>query len=147
MEDRTNWALTRKQWRAEWLSSIQQFSDIDTQRRRWLDLKNTNPHWSFIEYMCCYFDDIGLSNPNVGYEGWVAHGVASKEEVLAVSRFHAVADAYASPDNNDYDHAAILADPQWHKVVESAREAQQALAGMLSDPYEMVLLLEPLTGN
>ena len=43
----------RRFWRANWLGSIQEFADGDTQRRMWLDLSNTNPHFSFVEYLCC----------------------------------------------------------------------------------------------
>lgn len=52
----------RRNWRTNWLSSIQEFADEDTQRRLWLDPTNGNPHYSFGEYVCCYFDDLGLSD-------------------------------------------------------------------------------------
>jgi hypothetical protein len=143
MEDKTDWIELRQHWRPRWLSSIQQFSDIETQREQWLNPTNTNPHWSFIEYMCCYFDDIGLSDTDIGYEGWIFRGLATREEVEAVQRFHALASAYNSPNGDDYDDRAVLADPQWHNVVVAAKAAQQKLAEILTDPEELKLLLEP----
>lgn len=143
MEDKTDWVELRRNWRSQWLASIQQFADIETQRKKWLDPTNTNPHWSFIEYMCCYFDDIGLNDGGLGYEGWVLEGLATRDEVEAVQRFHALADAYNAPNGDDYDDKSVLEDPQWADVVGAAREAQQRLAQLITDPAELKLLLEP----
>ncbi len=128
----------RKNWRTKWLSSIQQFSDEDTQRRLWLDPTNTNPHWSFVEYICCYFDDLGLSDG--GYDWAIDEKLLSQEEVAAVAHFHQVADNYKSPTNN-YDHAAILADAKWTEVVEAAKRAQSDLLIHIDDPHERRLLI------
>ena len=93
--------------------------------------------------MCCYFDDIRLSNTDFGYEGWISQGLATREEVEAVQHFHTLADAYNSPNGDDYDNKAVLADPRWHNVVSAAKAAQQKLAQILTDPEELKLLLEP----
>lgn len=143
MDHKIDWVELRRNWRSQWLASIQQFADIETQRKKWLDPANTNPHWSFIEYMCCYFDDIGLNDGGLGYEGWVLEGLATRDEVEAVQRFHALADAYKAPNGDDYDDKAILEDPQWADVVGAAKEAQQRLAQLITDPAELKLLLEP----
>lgn len=140
MEDKTDWIELRRNWRPQWLSLIQQFADIETQREKWLDLTNTNPHWSFIEYMCCYFNDIGLNN---GYGEWVSRGLATEEEVAAVQRFHTLADSYKSPRGDNYDHKAVLEDPRWLNVVCAAKAAQQRLAQIITEPAELKLLLEP----
>ena len=123
----------RHNWRKFWLSSIAEFADFETQKRKWLDAENTNPHWSFVEYMCNYFDDLGLQV--VGYEGRINEGFVTKEEVAAVENFDRIADSYASP-TNDYDHKAILSDPKWHEVVQAAQEAQQRLLALISDTTE-----------
>ena len=47
----------RINWRWQWLSAIQAFADIELQRRRWTDPHERNPHYSFVECMCSYFDD------------------------------------------------------------------------------------------
>jgi hypothetical protein len=131
---------SRRNWRTKWLSSIQEFADDDTQRRLWLDLTNTNPHFSFVEYFCCYFDDLGLSDG--GYQWALEQGFVSEREVSAVTGFHEIADAYDSP-TDDHDHQAILADPKWAEVVAAAKEAQAELLGLIDDPHERRLLVEP----
>ena len=143
MNDKTDWVLLRQNWRSQWLASIQQFADIETQRKKWLDPANTNPHWSFIEYMCCYFDDIGLHDGGLGYEGWAREGLATRDEIEAVLPFHTLADAYRAPNGDDYDDKAVLEDPQWANVVRAATMAQQRLAQLPTDPAELKLLLEP----
>lgn len=130
----------RRKWRTNWLSSIQEFGDDEAQRRLWLDLAKTNPHFSFVEYFCCYFDNLGLSDG--GYDWAVNENLVSREEAAAVERFHQLADSYDSP-TDDYDHEAILADPKWAEVVEAAKRAQAALLGIIDDPQERHLLLEP----
>lgn len=137
----TDYVELRKNWRPRWLGSIQEFADIDTQRAKWLDPSNTNPHWSFVEIMCCYFDDIGLTD--LGYSGWIEHGLISSAEAAAVADFHAIANAYNSPRGDDYDSAAILGDPRWLHVVEAAKEAQARLAELIADADERRLLLNP----
>lgn len=130
----------RRNWRTDWLSSIQEFADEESQRRLWLDPTNTNPHFSFVEYFCCYFDDLGLSDG--GYDWAVKENLVSPDEVAAVAHFHQIADTYNSP-TDDYDHEAILADPKWAEVVEAAKGAQAALFSLIEDPHERRLLMEP----
>ena len=129
----------RRNWRSNWLASIQEFADIETQRRLWLDPANSNPHYSFVEYLCCYFDDLVLADE--GYRGVLAEGLISSEEVAAVSNFHEIADAYNSP-TDDYDHAAILDDPNWKAVVEAAQQARATLLTLIDDPRERSLLTQ-----
>jgi hypothetical protein len=137
----TDYVELRKHWRPAWLSSIQEFADIDTQRAKWLDPKNTNRHWSFAEFMCCYFDDIGLDETELGYSGWIEHGLITAIEAAAVADFHAIARAYKPPRGDHYDNAAILSDPKWLLVVEAAKKAQARLAELITDPRERDLLL------
>ena len=130
----------RRNWRTNWLSSIQELADDETQRRLWLDSTNTNPHFSFVECFCSYFDDLGLSDR--GYKWAVMQGLLSEEEVAAVAGFHKIAHAYESP-TDDYDHQAILADPKWADVVAAAKQAQAELLRLIDDPREHRLLMEP----
>ncbi len=131
---------TRRNWRRDWLCCIQEFADDEAQRRLWLDRENTNLHFSFVEYFCCYFDDLRLSDD--GYDWAISEGLLSADEVAAVAEFHAAADAYDSP-TDDYDHEAILADAKWAKVVEAAKRAQAALSHLIEDSQERRLLMEP----
>jgi hypothetical protein len=129
----------RRNWRSRWLGSIQEFADDEVQQRTWLDTTNTNPHFSFVEYFCCYFDDLGLSDG--GYRWALNKGLVSENEAKAVSDFHRAADSYDRP-TDDYDHKAILADPKWGEVVAGARHAQAALLPLLDDPQDRRFLVE-----
>ena len=135
-ELRQNW---RRTWRNMLLSSIQEFADADGQRRVWLDPTNTNPHHSFGEYYCSYFDDLNLGDG--GYERAIEEGLLSSEEADTVAEFHRVARAYREPGTT-YDHQSILADPQWAEVVNAAKVAQAGLLSLIDDPVERRLLLE-----
>jgi hypothetical protein len=137
MNDDLEW---RRNWRANWLSSIQEFADDETQRLLWLDTANTNPHFSFVEYLSCYFDGLCLSD--YGYEWAIKQSFVSEQEAEAVAAFHEIADAYRSP-TDDYDHQAILADPKWQDVVATAKQAQAKLLSLLKDTHERGLLMEP----
>jgi hypothetical protein len=128
----------RRFWWANWLGSIQDFADVNTQRRMWLDIPNTNTHFSFVEYICCYFDDLGLSDG--GYQAALTENLVSVDEVAAVADFHRIACDYKNP-TDDHDHEAILADPNWAEVVAAARRAQSALYGLIDDAHERSLLM------
>jgi len=136
-------AELRKNWRRNWLSCIEEFANYDMQKATWLNLRNTNPHYGFVEYIECYFDDLTLNGPNRGYEALVREGLLTLAEAEAVSDFHATADKYEPPNNDDYDHATILADPKWLEVVASARSARERLSVILTNPDELKDLYEP----
>lgn len=53
----------RRNWRRNWLGSVQELADIDTQRRLWLDLNVRNRHYSFVECLSCYFDGMAKFVP------------------------------------------------------------------------------------
>jgi hypothetical protein len=126
-----------------WLSSIQAFSDDETQQSRWLDPQERNPHYSFVECMCSYFDDTFMGDEDA-LQRRVGRGHLTEEEAVAVEQFHALADAYESPGGDDYDDDAILADPKWHAVVDAAEQAKQRLLPLLKEPAEREALMQPL---
>ena len=112
-------------WRSNWLQFIAHLSNIELQRERWLSPENyPSPYWSFAEFMCMYFDDLGL---NSGYEELVAACNVTVTEAAILQDLHASLSAYDSPSGNDYDHAAILADPKWAAVVSLAQQARGRL--------------------
>lgn len=133
----------RRHWRLMWLSSIQAFSDSETQRTRWLDPAERNPHFSFVECMCSYFDDAFLGEDDA-YEKRIATGMLSEEEAAAVAEFHAVAERYKKPTGDDWDVRAILQDAEWHAVVDAAQIAQERLLPLLADGAERDALTQPL---
>lgn len=136
----------RRHWRLVWLSSLQAFGDRDVQEARWLDKKEPNPHFSFVECMCCYFDDAFLAQDDA-YEKKRAAGYVSEAEVAAVADFHALADRYKSPDGEDWDAHRIVSDPKWQEVVHAAQVAQKNLLSLIADGAERAALSGPLAWN
>lgn len=133
----------RLHWRRQWLSSIQAFGDSETQRTRWLDITEPNPHFSFVECMCCYFDD-ALFGEDDTYQKRIVLGHIAIEEAVAVAEFHTLADAYQSPGGKDWDAQAILDDPAWQAIVRAAEQAMDRLLPLLSDACEREALTQPL---
>jgi hypothetical protein len=142
MTTQTASAELRANWRADWLSSIQELADLEMQRATWLNPHNDNLHYSFVEYVGVYFDDLLLGAANGGYAARIAEGLLSDEEAAAASTLHALLDRYEAPID-DYDHRAILEDPAWHRVVGAAREAQASLSTIVVQPEERASLLLP----
>ena len=133
----------RRHWRLVWLSAIQAFADHDTQKRRWTDPRERNPAYSFVECMCGYFDDAYMCEDDA-FERRISSGRLTREEANAVTEFHVVAEAYRSPNGDDYDAKAILADPAWQNVVAMAQSSQNRLMDLLSDQCEVEALFRPL---
>ena len=122
-----------------WLARFSEFADESLQRRSWLgDPPNESPHWSYVEWMCCYFDDCSLSE---GYETFVDQGFVSPAEAKAVLDFHQAASDYNAPNDDDYDHVAILDDPAWHRVIALAQVARERLLALVEKPDERRMLL------
>lgn len=132
----------RHYWRLRWLSSLQEFTDTAVQTTRWADPEETNPHYSFVECMCCYFDDADLAEQD-SYQRRIAGGYLTSSEADAVAEFHLLADQYHSPGRDDYDVNAILSDPAWLGVVKAAQRAQACLLLLLSNPFEVAALTKP----
>ena len=131
-------AETKALWRKNWLQCIAEFADLPLQRRSWFAGPGfESPYWSFVEFNCRYFDDYSLS---YGYDEFVKDGYLTQIEADSVAAFHSAADQYKSPGGDDYDHAAILSDPQWHHVVDLAGQAKAALLAVLQDPAELAIL-------
>ncbi|MEM7569814.1 MAG: hypothetical protein AAF337_08460 [Pseudomonadota bacterium] len=81
------------------------------------------------------------------FERLVARKHLTNEEADAVAQFHSLANAYKSPNNDDYDVEAILADHKWHEVVKAAQDAAQQLLRLLKTPEEKDALTLPLQWN
>jgi len=109
--------------RRDWFGCVQDLSDLDLQRRKWLDPANTNPHWSYIEFCCSY--PAGSQLADALARGWLA---ASEFEIL--SKLGQAISAHSAPGGDDYDNAAVLKDPAWHEVVEAAKRTRQQLFAM-----------------
>jgi|GEM_PF-5637445 hypothetical protein len=47
-------------WIERWLGCINELTSLDFQKISWFNRTHTNPHWSFVEFMCSYFDDLAI---------------------------------------------------------------------------------------
>jgi hypothetical protein len=108
-----------------WLDSFAELGNLELQRVAWLNPHNRNPHWTYIEAVESYFEQLELRN---GYGYAIENGIVSVEEAAIAARTHELLVAYEPPAGDACDHAAILADSQWHTV---CAEAQKALENIL----------------
>jgi hypothetical protein len=133
MNDR---AELRRIWRQNWLNCLREFADHDIQRK-WLDTENRNPHWSYVECMCSYFDDTLAGQ---GYDWTIADGLVTDQEAAAVTSLHHLLDNHKPPGGDQYDHERILNDQAWHEIIDEAKRSLRNLAALLNDPTEKAIL-------
>jgi hypothetical protein len=134
----------RAGWRQRWLGCIRELADLREQRATWLNPENGNPHYSFVECCCSYFDDLALGDPD-SYFKRMSEGLVGAEETAAVAQLHEMLSAYSPPGNDDCDHSAILDDPGWQAVTAEASRTIDRLIGLLSEPEELRALTQPST--
>lgn len=101
-------------WRVRWKASVEELTSLEHQRKTWLDAEKPSVHYTYVEFMCCYFDDLlcGMS-----YNQLAENGYVSEQEKAVVIEWHTALDGYNSPRNDDYDDAAILDDHEWIRIV------------------------------
>ena len=130
----------KNNWRPRWLSSINELTSLDLQKKSWLDTKVRNPHWSFIEFMCKYFDDLALDD---NYKDPLQRGLLTSQEFEIIKEWHEELNNYNSPDNDDSNDDAILKDPAWVKILQIGLIAKSELAKTLSG-FEKEILTEEI---
>jgi hypothetical protein len=129
----------RNLWRERWLGCINELTSLDLQKKSWLDTTHTNPHWSFVEFLCCYFDDLGIDD-NYKYpldKCWL-----TDQEFEIIKDWHEALEKYDSPKNDDYDHVAILNDPKWLAILQSGLTIKDKLASTLNETEKKILTEE-----
>lgn len=112
--------MQKELWRNRWLSCINELTSLKLQRESWLDKENSNPHWLFVEFMCSYFDDLGIDN---NYEYLLNKNWISKNEFETIKNWHELLDKYNSPKNDDYNHKSIIEDKDWQLIIRAGQEA------------------------
>lgn len=127
----------RRTWRQNWLNCLREFADEDLQRRMWLDPGSRNPHWSYIEFMCSYFDDT-LHSRN--YDWAIGEGLVTDQEVATVASLHYLLEHHEAPGGDDFDNERILKDQSWAEIVHAAKSSIGELASILKDPAERAIL-------
>ena len=109
----------RRGWRREWFEAISNISDLELQKKMWLDKNNKNPVWSYVEFAETYFDRLN----NTDYNELVSVGYLTRDESRSVQQFHDAIEAYEPPGRDNWDLKRILKDPAWLHVVECAQNA------------------------
>lgn len=133
MEEKNN-------WRERWLNSICELTSIELQINTWLDQTNTNPHWSFVEFIECYFDDLSL---NDYYATALSMKLVTNQEYELIREWHEMLYNYKSPGDDDYNHKAILEDSNWIGIVEIGEKSKNQLAQII-DSEEKKLLMQKI---
>ncbi|HPF92135.1 MAG TPA: hypothetical protein PLL57_15850 [Flavobacteriales bacterium] len=113
-----------------WLGTLAELTNIDLQRRSWLDTEGQNPHWSFCEFMNCYFGCFGIEGT---YHRFIQDGVVSTAEYEIVKDWHQALSSYKAPKDDDYNHQAILNDPAWLALVAEGEAARRRLEELLTN--------------
>jgi hypothetical protein len=119
-----------------WFNSVYQISDLELQRRTWLDPANRNPHWSYVEFVCSFPDDDQLDDAK-------RRGFLSVEEHAILIDLNRALVLHKAPGGDDYDNAAVLDDPAWHAVAAQAAAARQRLLELTTDSFEREALSGP----
>jgi hypothetical protein len=122
-------------WRKRWLGSINELTSIELQRKSWMDRKTSNPHWSFVEFMCSYFDDLVIDND---YQEQLKESWISNSEFEIIKNWHNALSNYESP-TTDHDREAILEDENWQKIVGLGLEAKRKLSEHLENDELKIL--------
>jgi hypothetical protein len=128
--------MQRELWRNRWLDCINELTSFELQKESWLDKSNSNPHWSFVEVMCCYFDDLGIDN---NYEYQLKKNWISENEFEIIKTWHNLLDNYTSPKKDDYDVEAILMDEEWLLILKEGQKAKSELSKLLNEEEIKIL--------
>lgn len=126
-------------WRERWLECVNELTSLELQMKSWLDTTQTNPHWSFIEFMCIYFDDLHLDDH---YQYFLNKGWITSEEFEIIKDWHEALDKYKSPRNDDHDRQSILNDPKWREIVEKGINSKNKLVEVVSSKEKQILTKE-----
>jgi hypothetical protein len=122
----------KKNWRLRWLDSLVELSNAEFQQR-WIDRRIGVPSWTYIEFMCRYFDDCLVDE---GYDNSIEEGFLSKEEYECIKDFHKSLEKYQAPIS-DYDGESILKDPAWLKIRDLGGRSLENLKKIIVDPEEI----------
>jgi|688.fasta_scaffold1420760_2 hypothetical protein len=129
----------KNNWRPRWLSSINELTSLELQKKSWLEPKVRNSHWSFIEFMCKYFDDLAVDD---NYRDPLQRGLLTNQEFEIIQEWHEELCNYDSPENDDNDHDAILNDPSWLKILKLVLIAKSVLTKTLNELEKEILIEE-----
>lgn len=131
-----------KNIRQDIYAAIGELSDLDFQRLTWLDENITIPHYSYIEFVECFYDiasgDYDEADPkqrNAPFAYLFAEGGLTAEEFEAIWNVHLA--LIHDEQLDDYDHKSILKTQSWLAVVETAQTAKAVLMKTARNEHEV----------
>jgi hypothetical protein len=129
--------ITKEIWRERWLTSINELTDIELQKKSWLDFSNKNPHWSFVEFNCVYFDEILA---DFDYAHYLEIRWINSNEYDIIYSWHDELDKYFAPDGDHYNHEIILKDKNWLDIVKLGLKTKKTLINILKLKEREILM-------
>ena len=123
-------------WREKWLFYINELTSLKLQKKSWLDKTQTNPHWSFVEFMCSYFDDLAIDD---NYKYQLDKRWLTKKEFEIIKNWHIALDNYNSPKDDNYDNEVIVNDPNWIEISQLGFATRDELTKVLNESERQIL--------
>ena len=123
-------------WRPRWLSSINELTDLELQKISWLDAKVENPHWTYVEFMCSYLNDLGLEN---NYKDPLERKLITTEELQIIMEWHKKLTEYEAPNKEHYNHTEILNDSKWTEILKLGLNSRLKLADIICEEEKKIL--------
>ena len=123
-------------WREKWLFYINELTSLKLQKKSWLDKTQTNPHWSFVEFMCSYFDDLSIDD---NYKYQLDKRWLTKKEFEIIKNWHIALDNYNSPKDDNYDNEVIVNDPNWIEISQLGFATRDELTKVLNESERQIL--------
>jgi len=119
----------KNKWRELWLDSINELTTFELQRKTWLgELKiSESPHWSFTEFISCYFDDLLYED----YPFFIDKNWITKYEYNILKEWHIELEQYQTPKKYTGKDKVVLNDKNWLRIIESGLKAKQQLAEII----------------
>lgn len=121
-----NYGLSNGEYYAVVEEVIGQMADMEWQQRVWLRQEGEE-FSSFAEMMGVWFGELSIQQVLAGdHPYWQL----PPETVRIITPVIDAFEAYVPPENDDYNHEAILSDPAWHAVCKLAAKAQKKLTSL-----------------
>ena len=101
--------------RLQLLDSLFELSSVHLQAACWTNPTATNPHYTLIEFVetSPFRDKPALENER-------STGVINAAEYVVLTPLAEALAVYSPPNGDWYNHEAVLRDPKWHNVAETA---------------------------
>lgn len=128
----------KKEWRELWLDLINKLTTIELQEKSWLHkiIITESPHWSYIEFRCCYFDDLLYYD----YSHFIKTEWITQKEYDIIKEWHIELKTYTTPKKDDYNHNAILRDENWLNIIKKGEKVRENLINIIPE-YEKKFLM------